>query len=78
MTQPTNLEIQSRIRAESEQISQEFGGLDANLVARCVDAAKGRVADARVQDFTPIFFARRARRLIREAIASTPPRPAHA
>jgi hypothetical protein len=60
----------SWIREESEQITHEFEEvLDPEVVARCMDAAQSAIAAARVPDYTPIFFARRARRLLREEAA---------
>ena len=67
-------DLPTRLRVETEQITCEFEGLVAKeVVERAVSDAQARIAEARVTDYAPIFFARHARRLIRQAAAGHEP-----
>jgi hypothetical protein len=69
MTQPTQRDLTTQIREAQERIEREFQGkAPPDVVAKCVGEAEGAVSTARVPDYASIFFARRARRLITEAI----------
>ena len=68
MRQPPERDVNERLLEESQEISREFQGrVSPETVARCVTAAQSQLSGARVQDFVPIFFGRRARRLLRDA-----------
>ena len=66
-------DLDTRIREASDELGREFEGrASPEVVARCVEAARALVAEAKVTDFAPIFFARHARRLLREATHALP------
>ena len=68
MKQPPERDVNERLLEESQEISREFRGrVSPETVARCVNAAQSQLSGARVPDFVPIFFSRRARRLLRDA-----------
>jgi hypothetical protein len=74
MSKLSSADIESRMRAASEQVTQEFEKIvDAKVLAECVASAQGLVAGSRIPDFAPIFFGRHARRLLRQAAADVPP-----
>jgi len=68
MKQPAERDVKERLLEESQEISREFEGrASPETVAHCVTEAQSRLSGARVPDFVPIFFGRRARRLLRDA-----------
>ena len=68
MKQPAQRDLSERLLEESQEIGREFQGrASPETVAQCVTEAQSQLAGARVTDFVPIFFGRRARRLLREA-----------
>lgn len=69
MSQSSSSDLATRLREESERLRSEFRDVAApETVSRCVNAALAEIAQARIADFAPIFFVRRARRLLRDAV----------
>lgn len=68
MKQPAERDVKARLLEESQEIKLEFKDrAPPETVAKCMTEAQSGLADARVTDFLPIFFGRRARRLLRDA-----------
>jgi hypothetical protein len=68
MKQPAERNLNEKLLEESQEIGREFQErASPETVAQCMTQAQLQLADARVTDFVPIFFGRRARRLLREA-----------